>query len=103
MHDGFVDLRAHRHGDTLADHNTFWPSFTDIMTVVVMIFLLTSVIVIVHNWELVDNLRASILAEQQAAKTVRSTTVARKIAEQQLASARQQLATLRTELDERLT
>jgi hypothetical protein len=36
MHDGFVDLRAHRHGDTLADHNTFWPSFTDIMTVVVM-------------------------------------------------------------------
>ncbi|HKF95638.1 MAG TPA: hypothetical protein VKB96_13795, partial [Gammaproteobacteria bacterium] len=85
MHDGFVDLRAHRHGDTLADHNAFWPSFTDIMTVVVMIFLLTSVIVIVRNWKLVDNLRASILAEQQ------------------LASARQQIATLRTEVDERLT
>lgn len=100
MYDGFIDLRAHRYGDALADHNSFWPSFTDIMTVVVMIFLLTSVVVIVRNWELVDNLRASILAEQQAAETVRSAAQARERAEQQLVSTQQRIAALHTELDE---
>ena len=67
MQTGFVDLRAH-HRDTLMDHTSFWPSFTDIMTVVVLIFLLTSIVVIARNWELVENLRTSILAERQAAE-----------------------------------
>ena len=41
MSRGFVDLRV-AHGDALSEHNAVWPSFTDIMTVIVMIFLLTA-------------------------------------------------------------
>ena len=36
--DGFTDLRMnHQHGQ---GDDSFWPSFTDIMTVIVIIFLL---------------------------------------------------------------
>ena len=52
MNDDFIDLRS---GNLSTE--SFWPSFTDIMTVVVMIFLITSVILMVRNWELIDQLR----------------------------------------------
>lgn len=45
---------------------SFWPSFTDIMMVIVMTFLLIAVAVILNNWQLVNNLRASMEAERQA-------------------------------------
>ena len=61
MNDDFIDLRS---GNLSSE--SFWPSFTDIMTVVVMIFLITSVILMVRNMELIDQLRASLLAEQEA-------------------------------------
>ena len=50
----FIDLRLNREGE---DHNeSFWPSFTDIMTVIVMIFLLAMVVLLVRNMELVNEL-----------------------------------------------
>lgn len=102
MDDGFIDLRS-RPNDTLIDQAGFWPSFTDIMTVVVMIFLLTSMVMIVRNWELVDNLRASILASQKAVETARATARAKATVEQQLALAEQEIAELHTELDQLAT
>lgn len=53
----------HEHGGA----ESFWPSFTDIMMVIVMTFLLISVAVILNNWELVNNLKESIAAERKAA------------------------------------
>ncbi len=57
--------------DLYSDHEqggeeSFWPSFTDIMMVIVMTFLLITVAVILNNWQLVDNLKTSIAAERQA-------------------------------------
>ncbi|MEE9304229.1 MAG: hypothetical protein V3U84_10650 [Thiotrichaceae bacterium] len=45
---------------------SFWPSFTDIMMVIVMTFLLITVAVILNNYELINNLKASVAAERQA-------------------------------------
>ncbi|EIJ33644.1 hypothetical protein [Thiothrix nivea] len=45
---------------------SFWPSFTDIMMVITMIFLIVTVAVVLTNTRLLDELRHSILAEQSA-------------------------------------
>jgi len=60
---GFVDLRMNsrqRESDT-----SFWPSFTDIMTVILMVFMLTMILVIVKNSHLAERIRLS--QELQAA------------------------------------
>ena len=68
---GFVDLRMNQndHGE-----ESFWPSFTDIMMVIVMIFLLAMVILITRNMELVHQLRSSLEAEQEATLQAQSTS-----------------------------
>jgi len=45
---------------------SFWPSFTDIMMVIVMVFLLVTVAVILNNWSLISDLKNSIKAQQVA-------------------------------------
>ena len=93
MHDEFIDLRSGH-----LSSESFWPSFTDIMTVVVMIFLITSVVLMVRNWELIDQLRASLLAEQQASEVIRSTTEENATLEEQLAQAQHEISVLRMQL-----
>lgn len=93
MNDDFIDLRS---GNLSSE--SFWPSFTDIMTVVVMIFLITSVILMVRNMELIDQLRASLLAEQEASEMIRSTTEVNATLEEQLAQAQHELSVLRMQL-----
>ncbi len=69
--DGFTDLRM---GVASNDVNEgFWPSFTDIMTVVVMIFLISMVVLLVRNMELVSQLRSTMEAERIAAELARAT------------------------------
>ena len=48
---GFVDLRL-GHGSGGIGDDSVWPSFTDIMTVIVMIFLMALVVIMVRNFEL---------------------------------------------------
>jgi len=93
MYDDFVDLR----GNNLSS-DSFWPSFTDIMMVVVMIFLLTSTILMVRNWELIDQLRNSLLAEQQASKMIESTSQENATLEEQLVNAQNEISLLRVQL-----
>ena len=90
MYDDFVDLRSH---DMSGD--SFWPSFTDIMMVVVMIFLLTSTILMVRNWELIDQLRGSLIAEQQASELIKSTSQENATLEEQLTNAQNEISILR--------
>ena len=52
---GSVDLRLN--GRDRGVEATLWPSFTDIMTVVVMIFLIAMVVLLMRNMELVAELR----------------------------------------------
>jgi len=84
MSDGFVDLRQNQ-GQMIDE--SFWPSFTDIMTVVVMIFLIATSILIVKNWELVNELQARIKVEQEISQRLKATTAAQqKTSEELLAS-----------------
>ena len=48
---GFIDLRVGQGARGIGD-DSVWPSFTDIMTVIVMIFLMALVIMMVRNFEL---------------------------------------------------
>ena len=58
--DGFVDLRVSPTVSGRSDEDSVWPSFTDIMTVVVLIFLVALVIILMRNTELVGQLRESV-------------------------------------------
>jgi hypothetical protein len=71
--DGFTDLRMGGAGHGGDVQEGFWPSFTDIMTVVVMIFLISMVVLLLRNMELVSQLRATMEAERIAAELARAT------------------------------
>lgn len=69
--DGFIDLRLNRQEGQV--NESFWPSFTDIMTTVVMIFLIALVVLLVRNMDLVNQLRSTMEAERIAAELARAT------------------------------
>ncbi len=81
MSDGFVDLRQNQ--AQLVDES-FWPSFTDIMTVVVMIFLIATSILIVKNWELVQELQTRIIVEQKISQRLKASMAAQQKTSQEL-------------------
>ena len=60
---GFVDLRI-GHGAAGIGDDSVWPSFTDIMTVIVMIFLMTLVVIMVRNFGLSSELLTNISARE---------------------------------------
>ncbi|MDH3900620.1 MAG: hypothetical protein OEU51_06200 [Gammaproteobacteria bacterium] len=96
MDEGFVDLR--RNLATARDDSSFWPSFTDIMMVVVMIFMIASTALVLRNWDLVRELRATILAEQEAEEKARFASETSATLEEQLARARREVTELRARL-----
>lgn len=98
MNLGFVDLRSDSGAGRVSDN--FWPSFTDIMMVVVMIFMIASTVLVLRNWELVDELRATMEAEREAAEMARSMTQTNATLEEQLAQAQQRVADLNLALME---
>jgi chromosome segregation ATPase len=59
----FTDLRFNR--TSSSSDTTLWPSFTDIMTVILMVFMLTMVVVIIKNADLITQIR--LVRELQAA------------------------------------
>jgi chromosome segregation ATPase len=96
MDSGFVDLR--QQADTGAGGDSFWPSFTDIMMVVVMIFMIASTVLMLRNWELVRELRATIESEHQAEELARSMTETSATLEEQLAQAQHANSELRIQM-----
>jgi chromosome segregation ATPase len=93
VNEEFVDLRRGH-----LSSESFWPSFTDIMMVVVIIFLLTSMLLMVKNWELLDQLRNSMAAEEQAEKIILDTSQENATLEEQLAHAQNEISMLRMQL-----
>jgi len=88
-------------GQTEASHsgeNSFWPSFTDIMMVITMIFLMATSLLVVRNWQLVAELRESLDAEQIAAQLIESTTQENATLDERLANAEQSNSILRLRL-----
>jgi chromosome segregation ATPase len=62
---GFTDIRI-GHGAQGVGDDSVWPSFTDIMTVIVMIFLMALVVIMVRNFELDRQLISTISDKEQA-------------------------------------
>jgi len=96
MNEGFIDLRSNP--ETGAGGDTFWPSFTDIMMVIVMIFMMASTVLVMRNWDLVQELRATIEAENQAKELARSMTETSATLEEQLAQAQHINSEMRMQL-----
>jgi len=96
MNEGFIDLRSNP--ETGAGGDTFWPSFTDIMMVIVMIFMMASTVLVLRNWDLVKELRATIEAENQAKELARSMTETSATLEEQLAQAQHINSEMRMQL-----
>ena len=93
--DGFPDLRVHSQGEV---QEGFWPSFTDIMTVVVMIFMIAMVVLLVRNMELVNQLRATMEAERIAAELARATGEEKETISSQLHRAEERAQRLQLEV-----
>ncbi len=96
MQEGFIDLRRNTSAEGGAD--SFWPSFTDIMMVVVMIFMIASVVLMLRNWDLVQALRDTIESERAAEARARSMTETSATLEEQLAQAQHENTELRMRL-----
>ena len=96
MDEGFIDLRQNHEAGTGSD--SFWPSFTDIMMVVVMIFMIASTVLMLRNWELVEKLRATIEAEYAAMALARSASETSATLEEQLAQAQHANTEMRMQL-----
>ncbi len=93
---GFSPIGAH--GLDSDNGDSFWPAFTDIMMVVVLIFLLTSSLLIVRNYNLVAELQDSIEAEKMAALVIETTTMENATLEERLINAEQLNSILRLRL-----
>jgi chromosome segregation ATPase len=89
---GFVDLRLNRRRST---DEGFWPSFTDIMTVIVMIFLMGMVVVLLQNMEVTNNMKSALLEKQKAMELAESTSQEKSVVSHQLSDAEEELARLR--------
>jgi len=96
MEEGFIDLR--QHAESGISHVSFWPSFTDIMMVVVVIFMMASSVLILRNMALVRDLRATIDAQHNAEEAARSASETSATLEEQLAQTQNELSRLRMRL-----
>ena len=78
--------------------NSFWPSFTDVMMVITLIFLMATSLLVVRNWQLVAELQESVAAERMAAELIESTSQENATLEERLANAEQSNSILRLRL-----
>ncbi len=86
------------HGAKGIDDGSVWPSFTDIMMVIVMTFLLVTVAVVMSNTRLLDELKSSLVAEEQASQLAEFTLQENATLEEQLEYYQQRTSSLEIEL-----
>jgi biopolymer transport protein ExbD len=80
-----------------SNEESFWPSFTDIMMVVVMIFLISTTLLIVRNVELVRSLTETAAAEKKAQQATQVTLAENLTLEERMAALEELLSTARLE------
>jgi biopolymer transport protein ExbD len=83
--------------DAGSNEESFWPSFTDIMMVVVMIFLISTTLLIVRNVELVRSLTETTAAEKEAQQASQATLAENLTLEERVAAMEELLSTARLE------
>jgi len=99
VNNGFVQIGTNHAG--IGGENSFWPSFTDVMMVITLIFLMATSILVVRNWQLVAELQESVAAEHLAAQLIESTSMENATLEERLANAEQSNSILRLRLMKR--
>ncbi|MCW8890924.1 MAG: hypothetical protein OQL20_09725 [Sedimenticola sp.] len=92
----FVDLRLNRQDGQ--NQESFWPSFTDIMTVIVMIFVMAMVVLLLRNIELVNQLRSTMEAERTAMELAKVTGEEKESLALKLFTAENDISMLRMQL-----
>ncbi len=110
--DNFVDLRI-SHVGISGGEDSVWPSFTDVMTVIVMIFLMVLLAFLIRNTqlvdelkvtiddnaELVDELKITISEKEQAAKAALLNASENTTLQEQLARVRERVLSLQSTLE----
>jgi chromosome segregation ATPase len=97
MNFGFPGANTNFENHNVSEES-FWPSFTDIMMVIVMVFLLVAVSVILNNFQLVENLKKSMQAQQIASSIAEDAQVENSSLEERVLQLKQQLALLSTQI-----
>ena len=93
---GFIDLRLNRQEGQI--NESFWPSFTDIMTVIVMIFLIAMVVLLMRNMDLVNELRSTMEAERVASELARATGEEKQSLSARLLDSQEQISSLQLQV-----
>ena len=93
MNYGYPGTSTHLENHNVSEEG-FWPSFTDIMMVIVMVFLLVTVAVILNNWTLISDLKTSIEAQKLASTLADNRQEKNLSLEEKLSSLENQLITL---------
>jgi chromosome segregation ATPase len=96
VNNGFAQIGSSHSG--IGGENSFWPSFTDVMMVITLIFLMATSLLVVRNWQLVAELQESIAAERMATQMIESTSLENATLEERLANAEQSNSILRLRL-----
>ena len=81
------------------NEENFWPSFTDIMMVVVIVFLLSSMVAVLHNWDLSRQVRETAALEQQARERAEDLDLRRMLLQLELEEIQVHMETTREALE----
>jgi len=100
MSSNFPDY--HNFPDRDKGEESFWPSFTDIMMVITMVFLLVTVMAITNNWKLVTDLQKSIQAQRLASEQALDTEAENSTLEDRMKLIEQRLVNAKLESANRL-
>ena len=94
----FVDLRISNAGIGGDTEDSVWPAFTDIMTVVLMIFLISMVAFLIRNAQLVDELQTTLIEKDQLSEEAVLRAQQNNSLQAQLALVRERILSLETSL-----
>lgn len=94
----FVDLRISNAGISGSSEESVWPAFTDIMTVVLMIFLISLVAFLVRNAQLVDELQTTLIEKDQISERASLSAQENNSLQAQLALVRERIVSLESSL-----
>ena len=94
----FVDLRMANAGISGDSEDSIWPSFTDIMTVVLMIFLMSLFAFLIRNTQLVDELLTALIEKEQISQQEQQSADENSSLQTHLALVRERILSLETSL-----
>lgn len=94
---GFTDLRPGNNSSGNSE-DSVWPSFTDIMSVIMMIFLMSLAVILIRNTELVESLQATLNERDSANKIAEETSSTNTLLEAKISQIEEEILLLKAQL-----